>query len=40
MKNKLFQNSDEYLVSQYINGEESALETLINRYQQKYFLIF
>lgn len=37
MKNKLFQNSDEYLVSQYINGEESALETLINRYQQKVF---
>lgn len=37
MKTKLFQNSDEQLVSLYINGQESALNILINRYQQKIF---
>jgi len=37
MKNKLFQSSDEQLVSLYIEGQESALEILINRYQQKIF---
>lgn len=37
MKNKLFQNSDEQLVCLYIEGQETALEVLINRYQQKIF---
>jgi RNA polymerase sigma-70 factor (ECF subfamily) len=37
MKTKLLKNSDEQLVSLYINGEESALEVLVSRYQQKIF---
>ncbi len=37
MKTKLFQSSDENLVSLYINGQESAIEILIKRYQQKIF---
>ncbi|MDD2621538.1 MAG: sigma-70 family RNA polymerase sigma factor [Bacteroidales bacterium] len=37
MKTKLFQSSDEQLVSLYINGQESALDVLITRYQQKIF---
>lgn len=37
MKKKLFQNSDEQLVSRYISGDETALEVLISRYQQKIF---
>ncbi|HOS16506.1 MAG TPA: sigma-70 family RNA polymerase sigma factor [Bacteroidales bacterium] len=37
MKTKLFQSSDEQLVSLYIKGQESALDVLITRYQQKIF---
>ncbi|NLJ82403.1 MAG: sigma-70 family RNA polymerase sigma factor [Bacteroidales bacterium] len=37
MKKKLFQNSDEQLVAKYISGNETALEVLISRYQQKIF---
>ena len=37
MKAKLFQHSDEQLVTEYIAGGESALEELVNRYQQKVF---
>ncbi|MCL2131011.1 MAG: sigma-70 family RNA polymerase sigma factor [Lentimicrobiaceae bacterium] len=37
MKVKLFQRSDEQLVTEYIAGAEPALEELINRYQQKVF---
>ena len=34
---KLFQHSDEQLVTDYISGSESALEELVHRYQQKVF---
>ena len=37
MRAKLFQYSDEQLVTEYISGKESALEELVNRYQQKVF---
>ena len=37
MKAKLFQSSDEQLVSLYIKGQESALDVLVTRYQQKIF---
>ena len=37
MKVKLFQRSDEQLVTEYIAGAEPALEELVNRYQQKVF---
>ena len=37
MKVKLFQHSDERLVTEYIAGSEPALEELVNRYQQKVF---
>jgi len=37
LKVKLFQRSDEQLVTEYIAGAEPALEELINRYQQKVF---
>jgi RNA polymerase sigma-70 factor (ECF subfamily) len=37
MKTKLFQSSDEQLVSLYIKGQESALDVLVTRYQQKIF---
>ena len=37
MRAKLFQHSDERLVAEYITGSESALEELVNRYQQKVF---
>ena len=37
MKTKLFQQSDEQLVTSYIGGSELALEELVSRYQQKVF---
>jgi RNA polymerase sigma-70 factor (ECF subfamily) len=37
LKGKLFQHSDEQLVTEYIAGAESALEELVSRYQQKVF---
>lgn len=37
MRVKLFQRSDEQLVTEYIAGSEPALEELVNRYQQKVF---
>lgn len=37
MKAKMFQYSDEQLVTTYISGKESALEELVSRYQQKVF---
>ncbi len=37
MKTKLFQQSDEQLVTSYISGSELALEELVARYQQKVF---
>ncbi len=37
MKTKLFQYTDEQLVSEYISGSEIALEELLSRYQQKVF---
>jgi RNA polymerase sigma-70 factor (ECF subfamily) len=37
MKTKLFQHTDEQLVSEYIAGSEVALEELVSRYQQKVF---
>jgi RNA polymerase sigma-70 factor (ECF subfamily) len=37
MKTKLFQHTDEQLVSEYIAGSEIALEELVSRYQQKIF---
>ena len=37
MKTKLFQHSDEQLVTSYISGHELALEELVSRYQQKVF---
>lgn len=37
MRAKLFQHSDERLVTEYIAGAEPALEELVNRYQQKVF---
>ena len=37
MKAKLFQHSDERLVTEYISGSEPALEELVHRYQQKIF---
>ena len=37
MKTKLFQQSDEQLVTSYISGYELALEVLVSRYQQKVF---
>jgi len=37
MKTKLFQHSDEQLVTSYISGHEIALEELVARYQQKVF---
>ena len=37
MKTRLFQQSDEQLVTSYIAGSELALEELVSRYQQKVF---
>jgi RNA polymerase sigma-70 factor (ECF subfamily) len=37
LKTKLFQQSDEQLVTSYIAGSELALEELVTRYQQKVF---
>ena len=37
MKTKLFQQSDEQLVTSYIGGSELALEELVERYQRKVF---
>jgi len=37
LKTKLFQHSDEQLVTSYIGGSELALEELVSRYQQKVF---
>jgi len=37
LKTKLFQQSDEQLVTSYIGGSELALEELVSRYQQKVF---
>jgi RNA polymerase sigma-70 factor (ECF subfamily) len=37
LKTKLFQQSDEQLVTSYIGGSELALEELVARYQQKVF---
>jgi RNA polymerase sigma-70 factor (ECF subfamily) len=37
LKTKLFQQSDEQLVTSYIAGSELALEELVARYQQKVF---
>ena len=37
MKTKLFQYTDEQLVSEYIAGSEISLEELVSRYQQKVF---
>jgi len=37
MRAKMFQFSDEQLVTSYVSGKESALEELVSRYQQKVF---
>jgi len=37
LKTRLFQQSDEQLVTSYIAGSELALEELVSRYQQKVF---
>ena len=35
--NKIVQQSDNELITQYVNGDESALKVLINRHQKKVF---